>query len=143
MNNTTKPSDQPPTDNAWDDLDITPVAPSKERHNAQYLYNNRPSTSNGMGLALGWVNHPAAIPVVLVGLIALGTMTVLASRSDASKLAAANAQAHADMVQFKKGLEAAGLQRTCLVTMPSQVPAQYVGDCEAVRAAAKAKGGRP
>lgn len=142
MNHPQQPSDQTPTD-PWSDMDVAPVAPEKDRHNAAYLYNNKPSTTSGWGVTMAWVNHPAAVPVVLIGLVVMGIAAFMASREDAAKLAAANAQTQADFTVFVKGLNTAGLERTCLATEPKHVPAQYMQDCQAVRAAAKERGARP
>lgn len=138
---TNKPSD--PTDNPWDDMNVTPVAPSKDHHAAGDLYTAKPSAgTEGMGLAFFWVGHPWAFPVILVGIVLYAILSFAQSYSQKTEREDAKKVAIADMANFQKTRKDLGMERTCLVIEQKNVPAQYGPECRAIKAAAKAKEAR-
>lgn len=138
---TKKPSD--PIDNPWDDMNVTPVAPSKDHHAAGDLYTNKPgNSSQGLGLAFAWVGHPLALPFILAGAVLLGILTFMENYSQNAEREAAKKVAIADMATFQKTRKDLGYERTCLAIEQKHVPAQYGADCRVIKAAAKAKEAR-
>lgn len=141
MTTTNKPSDQAPTNDAWDDLETIPTPPGKDHYQAQYLYKGGAAAFRA-GVFTPFLN-PIAGAIAAIGLLVLVGMMWTGHRQENLRNEAQAQKAVADMASFKKALAASSMTAACLATPKGNVPYQYFGECLAIaKAHAAAKEAR-
>lgn len=138
MTTTNKPSDQAPTNDAWDDLETIPTPPGKDHYQAQYLYKGG-AAAYRVGVFTPFMN-PIVHAIAFIFLLVFVGMLWNNHHEKNLRQEAQAQKAMADMAAFQKTRASIGLERACIATKPAQMPLQYREYCAAVVKANTGKG---